>query len=120
MEVNGPDVFVEGIDERIRLDLEMHKDLLSRRQFDKLAWHEAVGHHIAKKKYYSSLLGEGTYDDDALKESLKDINININHLQQKVKLAKDAIEHETLIVDTLTEQLKQYELDYAAFYRRFQ
>jgi hypothetical protein len=120
MAVNAPDVFVEGIDERIRLDLEMHKDLLFRRQLDKQAWHEAVGHHIAKKKHYSGLLGGGKYDDAALQESIKDININITHLQQKVKLAKDAIEHETLIVDTLTEQLKQYELDYAAFHRRIQ
>jgi hypothetical protein len=115
---DGPTVFVEGVDEIIRRDLVKHKGLLEKRQIERLAFNEAVGHAIAKKKYYRDLIGGGKYNDDALKTSIKDQNINIRHLQDKVKLARDGIEHETLIVDTLTEQLKQYESNYAAFYRR--
>ena len=49
------------------------------------------------------------YDDDALRKSVEQQKVNIRHLQDKVKLTKEAIEHHTMIVDTLGQQLKDYE-----------
>jgi len=112
MEANRRDepvVFVEGIDKVIRLDLEKHKELLTRRKLDKLSWQSGVSHHVKMKRHYKTLIGGGKFNDEALKKSIGQINLNITHLQQKVKLSDDAIEHETLIVDTLTDQLKTYE-----------
>ena len=64
-----------------------------------------------KKKHYKGLIGGGKYDDDALKRSMGDIAINIRHMSDKEKLSRDAIEHHTLIVDTLTQQLEEYNIN---------
>ena len=112
---NDPVIFVEGIDEIIRRDLVKHTDMLASRKLDLQSWQEGVSHHVRMKRHYVKQIGGGKFNDDALRKSVDQINLNITHLQQKVKLAKEAIEHETLIVDTLTEQLEDYEVNARAF-----
>jgi len=115
-----PEIFIEGIDVVIKLDLGKHKELLTQTQAELLAFREARDHESARKRHYYRLIGGEKYDDDALLRSVKDIRINIQHLTDKAKLAQDKIEHHTLIVDTLTEQLQDYDKAYASFNRQLQ
>lgn len=103
-----PEIFIEGIDKVIRLDLGKHKELLARTQVDLEAFNVAVAHESGRKRHYYRLIGGGKYNDDALRSSVADIRVNIRHLSDKAKLAVDKIAHHTLIVDTLTEQLTEY------------
>lgn len=104
----APKIIIEGIDEIIKRDLEKHKAALDRSKVELLAYKEARSHEIKKKKHYRKQIGNGKYNDEALKRSMNDIAINIRHMSDKVKLSEDAIAHHTLIVDTLTDQLEEY------------
>ena len=115
-----PEIFIEGIDEVIKKDLGRHREILARTHLEKQAYQEAVTHESARKRHYYRQVGKGKYNDEALLRSVEDIRINIRHLSDKVKLSDKKIEHETLIVDTLTAQLKEYDERYAAFYRHVQ
>lgn len=117
MDPNEPIIVVEGLEKVIEKDLERHKVLLDRSNQEKQAYQKAKSHEIKRKRYYLSLIGGDKYDDDALRESVRQINQNINHLEQKVKLSKDAIEHHKLIVDTLSAQLKDHNDRLAALRR---
>lgn len=107
--MSTPHIHIEGLDKVIRLDLEKHKGLLEREKVNLLSYREAVSHQVRKKKHYRSLVGQGEYDDAALEKSIGMINVDIRQLSDKVKLTNEAIEHHTLIVDTLTVQLQDYE-----------
>lgn len=123
MEVNrrtDPEVFLEGIDVVIKLDLGKHKELLIQSQADLDAFREAVLHESARKRHYFRLIGGEKYDDEALLRSVEDIRINIRHLSDKVKLSEEKIEHHKLIVDTLSAQLAEYDRKYATLDRHFQ
>lgn len=109
-----PEIFIEGIDVKIRLDLGKHKELLAQTQVELLAFREARDHESARKRHYYRLIGGGKYNDNALRASVADIRINIRHLSDKAKLAEDKIEHHRLIVDTLSEQLQDYDRTYAS------
>jgi hypothetical protein len=109
-----PEVFIEGIDVVIKLDLGKHKELLAQAQVDVRVFREAAAHQSGKKRFYHRQIGEGKYNDDALRRSVTDIRTNIRHLTDKAEQAKKKAEHHTLIVDTLTEQLKDYDRRYAA------
>ena len=109
-----PEVFIEGIDVVIKLDLGKHKELLAQTQTELLSFKEAVAHEGARKRHYYRLIGGGKYNDDALRSSVKDIRINMRQLSDKAKLAQDKIDHHTLIVDTLTGQLSEYNRRFAA------
>ena len=113
-----PEFFIEGIDSVIKLDLGKHKELLAQTQGELLAFVEARDHESARKRHYHRLIGGGKYDDDALRRSVKDIRINVQQLDDKATLAKDKIEHHTLIVETLTEQLREYNTVAAAVKRQ--
>jgi hypothetical protein len=102
---NEPVMVVEGMEDIIKKDLGAHKIILERTQQELLAYRNAVSGEIQKKKYYLTLIGGDKFNDNSLRNSINDINVNIKHMSDKVKLSKDKIEHETLIVDTLTEQL---------------
>ena len=102
-------LFVKGVDVIIRRDLAKHKSILERERINLLAYQEAVSHAIEQKRYYWKLIGGEKYDDDALRKSVEQQKVNIRHLQDKVKLTKESIEHHTMIVDTLGQQLKDYE-----------
>lgn len=112
-----PEVFIEGIDAVIKLDLGKHRELLAQTQIELASFREARDHESARKRHYFRLIGGDKYDDDALLQSVKDIRINIRHLSDKAKLAEDKIEHHRLIVDTLTDQLKDYDKRYASLNR---
>ena len=111
-----PNVFIEGIDKVIRLDLGKHKELLSQTKSELASFRQAVNHEVAKKRHYYRLIGQGKYDDKSLKKSVKDIRINIRHLSDKATLAEEKIAHHTLIIDTLTAQLEDYDKRYAAIH----
>jgi len=115
-----PEVFLEGIDKVIRLDLGKHKELLAQAQTDLRTFQQARDHESARKRHYYRQIGGGKYDDDALKRSVADIRINIRHLSDKAKLAADKIDHHKLIVDTLTGQLADYDRTYASIHRQLQ
>lgn len=115
-----PEIFIEGIDVVIKLDLGKHKEMLAQAQVERVSFQEARDHESKRKRHYYRQIGEGKYNDDALLAAVKDIRINIRHLSDKVKLSNDKIDHETLIVDTLTAQLKDYNERYASLNRQFQ
>jgi hypothetical protein len=117
-----PQIFVEGIEEVIKRDLEKHKGLLEQTQRELDAYKQSRSHEIRRKKYYKSLIGGGKFDDDALRASMDDIASNIRHLSDKVDLSREKLEHHTLIVDTLTQQLEDQNKALAALakYRRDQ
>ena len=112
-----PEVFLEGIDVVIKLDLGKHKELLARTQAELLSFRAARDHEAARKRHYYRLIGGGEYNDDALKRSVADIRINVRHLSDKVKLAEEKVDHHKLIVDTLTTQLADYDRTYASINR---
>ena len=112
-----PKIIIEGIDVVIKRDLAKHQILLERSKLELTSYRQARSHEIKKKKHYKGLIGGGKYDDDALRKSMKDIAINIRHMSDKEKLSKDAIEHHTLIVDTLTQQLDDYNIDIKELYK---
>lgn len=116
----GPIMVVEGIEEVIKKDLGTHKIILERTNIEILSFRTAVSTEVKKKKHYLSLIGGGKFNDDALRTSIDQMNVNITHLSNKVKLSQDKIKHETLIVDTLTEQLdNQYkDLEILSEYRK--
>lgn len=108
-----PEIFIEGIDKVIEMDLGKHKELLSQTKGERDSFRQAVAHEIEKKRHYYRQIGKGKYNDDALLSSVDDIRINIRHLSDKVHLAEKKIEHHKLIVDTLTAQLEDYNKRYA-------
>jgi len=122
MEANRqtPVVFLKGIDQVIRRDLGKHKELLAQTVAERDAFRAAVKHESARKRHYYRQIGKGKFSDDALLRSVKDIRINIRHLSDKVKLSEEKIDHHTMIVETLTVQLKEYDEAYAARNRQLQ
>ncbi len=101
-------VRIKGIDKVIKKDLERHKQILVRTQDELQAFRQSVSYLIQRKKHFSALIGGDRYDDDALREAVKGINIDIRAMSDKVKLTLDALDHHGLIVDTLTAQLEEY------------
>lgn len=107
MDPNQPFVVVEGMEDIIKRDLAKHQALLGRTRMELLAFRASRSHEIKKKKHYLSLIGQGKFDDEALREAIDtQINVNIRHLSDKCKMAEEKVEHHKLIVDTLTEQLE--------------
>lgn len=108
MDRKEPVVRIKGMDKVIKLDLEKHKDLVKRSKLELDSYRESVSHLVKRKKHYKSLINGGKYNDESLRESMKMIAIDIQAMSNKVKLSQDAIDHHTLIVDTLTTQLDDY------------
>jgi hypothetical protein len=101
-----PFIVIEGMENVIEKDLGKHKAILEQTKVELSVFRQGVSHEVKKKKYYKSLIGGGKYNDESLKTAIGQININIRHMSDKVKLAQEKVEHETLIVDTLTKQLE--------------
>jgi chromosome segregation ATPase len=108
-----PEVFIEGVDVIIRLDLGKHKEMLTQTTTEMHSFREAAAHESKRKRHYYRLIGGGKYDDDALERSVVQIRQNIVHLTRKAEAAQEKIEHHTLIVDTLTANLEKYERRFA-------
>lgn len=108
-----PEIFIEGIDVKIKLDLGKHRELLAQTRIELVSFRQARDHQSAKKRHYYRQVGKGKYNDEALMKSVGDIRINVRHLSDKATLAEEKIAHHKLIVDTLTTQLKDYNERYA-------
>lgn len=108
---NTPFIFIRGMDNVIKKDLEKYKVLLDRSKIELVTYKESVSHLIKRKKYFHTLLGKGKYNDDSLQRSMDMIVIDLRAMSDKVKLSNDAIEHHTLIVDTLSQQLIDYQMN---------
>lgn len=104
----------------IKRDLLKHKELLGQTKGELDAFKMARAHEIKKKRYYSSLIGGEKYNDDSLRAAMKDIAINIRHLSDKADLAKQKMDHHSLIIDTLTKNLEAQNegLAFLARYRK--
>jgi hypothetical protein len=120
MDRKEPEIVIEGIEEVIKKDLKKFQGLLEKDKLDLIAYKNARSHEIQKKKKWKSLIGGKKYNDDALRDSMDQIAINIRHMSDKIDLTNKAIKHHTEIVDTLTEQLEnQYKgLKVLAEYRK--
>lgn len=105
----APFIAIEGIEEITKRDLVKHKALIAQTQAELDSYRQARSHEVQKKKHYRELIGEGKYDDDALRASMKDISINIRHMSDKAKAAEEKLKHHQLIVDTLSQQLEDHE-----------
>ena len=110
MDLNQPFVFIEGIDVVIRRDLDKHKAILENCKNDLIAFKQARAHEIAKKKHYRKQIGGGKFNDEALRQGIVGIAVNIRHMSDKISHTEKRIEHNTHIVDTLQGQLDDYNL----------
>lgn len=106
MDRKEPEIIIEGIEEVIKKDLKKFRGILEKDKLNLIAFRNARSHEIKKKKHYKNLIGGEKFNDDALKESMGQIAINIRHMSDKVMLTEQAIKHHTEIVDTLTGQLE--------------
>jgi len=104
--MSEPLVVIDGILQVIEMDLEKHTALLARTKDELLSFRQARSHEIKKKKHYNKQVGGGKYNDASLKVAMGDIATNIRHMSDKCTLAEEKIKHHQLIVDTLTEQVK--------------
>jgi len=102
---SNPLIVIEGIEDVIKKDLDKHRVILERTSLEVLSYRSAVSVEVKKRKHFKSLLGGGKYNDESLEQARVQMGVNIKQLQDKIKLCHDKIEHETLIVDTLTDQL---------------
>ena len=107
MEANQPEVVIEGIEVIIERDLAKHKVLCEVAHNELAGFRTATSHEVKQKRYYKTLIGGGKFNDDSLRDSIDRINVNITHFQNKCRASEESIKHHTLIVDTLTEQLKE-------------
>lgn len=111
MEVKRGTTFIEGIDVIIRRDLDKHKSLLDKNNLDIQSFQQARSGEIGRKRFYTDQKGKKKYDDDAMDKAIEQMSRNINHLSGRISVTRQLKEQNTLIVDTLSEQLKQYNID---------
>ena len=112
MELNGGkrgDIFVEGIDVIIRRDLEKHTALLEQNNINIQHFRDAQSNEIKKKQFYGEQKGKRKYRDADMDKAISQMNINIKHISNRIKIAEELKKENTVIVDTLTEQLKDYD-----------
>ena len=106
-----PKIVIQGIEDVIKRDLDKHKSLLERSRTELLAFKRARSHEIKKKRAWNGHIGGGKYNDESLRVSLKQINVNIRHFSDKATMAEANIAEHTRIVDHLTAQLSEQERD---------
>lgn len=104
------DVFVEGIDVIIRRDLEKHKSLLEQNILDIQAFQRTRASEIGRKRFYGEQKGKKRYRDEEMDKAIQQMNNNIEHLSERIKFTENLKKENTVIVDTLTEQLIEYDI----------
>ncbi len=112
-EVGPAFVVIEGIEEIIARDLAKHKAIVERTKTEIATFRTARAHEIKKKKHYRSLIGGEKYNDDALRKSIEEMAVNIRHTSDKAETGVRKLEHHTVIVGSLTEQLAKQNADLA-------
>lgn len=110
MAVKRGDTFIEGIDVIIRRDLDKHKALLDMNNINILTFTTSRDNEINRKRFYGDQKGKRRYQDEAMDIAIKQMNTNIGKFERDIKFTKEQKEMNTRIVDTLTEQLKEYEV----------
>ena len=102
------DIFVEGIDTIIRRDLEKHKSLLEMNNLNIQALQGTRSSEIARKQFYGEQKGKRKYRDEDMDIAIGQMNKNIVQLSIRIKLTEDMRKENTHIIDTLTQQLEDY------------
>lgn len=106
MEANE-NIVIEGIEVVIERDLNKHKVILERVKIELDGFEKARLHLIAKRKHYKGLIkGDNKYNKESLEKSRVMIGVDIRAMSDTIDITKKRQEHHTLIVDTLSEQLK--------------
>jgi len=118
MVVERGDTFVEGIDVIIRRDLEKHKVLLDNNNLDIQAFQQARSGEIGRKRFYGEQKGKRKYRDADMDIAIEQMDKNIAHLSIRIKVTEDLKKENTIIVDTLTKQLEQYNIGIKELARR--
>ena len=102
-----PVIVIEGLTGVIERDLTKYQNLLAQTTLELQAFEKARNYEVKKKQHYRSLIGGGKYNDEALENSIVQINVNIQHFENKIKSAREKLEFEKNIVDTLDNQLRE-------------
>jgi len=105
MDRKDPVIVLEGMEDVLEMDLKKHLGVVKRTKAELAAYRDARVHERRKRKHYDGLIGKGKYKDDALRRAQKQMDINIRHFSDKVKLSEEKIAHHQEIVDRLKEQL---------------
>jgi len=100
-----PIIVFEGMEDVLEMDLKKHKGVVERTKSELEAYRDARTHERQKRKHYDGLIGKGKYNDDALHRAKKQMDINIRHFADKVKLSEEKIAHHQEIVDRLEVEL---------------
>ena len=108
MSIKRGDTFVKGINVIIKRDLEKHKALLEYNDLNIQALQRARATEIARKRYYGEQKGKRRYRDKDMDIAIEQMNKNIRHLSARIKITEELKKENTIIVDTLSEQLKSY------------
>ncbi len=108
MGVTRGDIVIEGIDIIIQRDLDKHKSLLEMNNLNIQSFEGARSNEINKKRFYGEQKGKRKYRDKDMDIAIEQMTKNINHLSRRITVTMELRKENTIIVDTLTEQLKQY------------
>lgn len=100
-----PQIVIEGMEEILERDLAKHEGTVENAQRELEAYREGRAYEVRKKKHYRSLVNAGKYDQKAMESAIEQIDINLRHMADKVKLSKERIAHHQEIVDKLKEEL---------------
>lgn len=101
-------VVIHGMLEIIEKDLKKAKQVKEFAVKDRESWKIAISHEVRKKRAYRKLIGGEKYDDNALKNSISQMNQNLNHLNRKVTTADQKIDFQDNIINTLTKNYKEH------------
>ena len=104
-------IVIEGIDIIIKRDLDKHKALLEKNIIDIQAMNRARGSEIGRKRFYGEQKGKRRYQDDAMDAAIIQMSINITGYSRKILATEELKKFNTNIVDTLTQQLKDYNIN---------
>jgi len=102
------DIFVEGIDIIIRRDLDKHKALLEKNILDIQSIHGSRNGEIGRKNFYQEQKGKRKWKNDAMDTAIAQMNNNIARFTHQLLGLEKLKEDNTFIVDTLTQQLIDY------------
>jgi len=101
-----PQIVIEGIEDVLEMDLAKNKGIVVQAEVELDAFRIAREHEKRKKSHWSTLIGGEKYNDTSLGQAVKQCEINMRHLSDKMKLARERIAHHSEIVQRLEAELK--------------
>lgn len=102
---DAPDVVVEGMEDILERDLFKHRGLRNQAEAELLEYRNGRAYEARKKKHYQGLMSFGKYNAESMELAIGGIDINIRHMEDKAKLAKEKIEHHQEIIAALEKDL---------------